>query len=302
LTISKVRNPVWWRNSILREVVLPMLYPKNKGTFVLREEWDNLIILDACRFDVFEEVIRDGGIKGDLQCRTSRGTTTEGFLRENFSKNEDDDDIVYVTANPYVTKLFNERFFRVIPVWKTAWNDASKTVLPEDVCSFAIEALSKYEGRRFVIHFIQPHRPFIGHPKETWAGKRRLGNPLVYAGTGDDHLARTDKALLRNLYKGNLIRAMPYDDELLRVLPGTTVVTADHGEALGDPMHRLLPIPVYGHPRGARIPGLVKVPWFISRSQRARVQNEASPGGPRTEMTRNDELLIGEKLKALGYD
>ena len=33
----------------------------NKGVHIMREDWDNLIILDACRYDMFEKV---NSIKG----------------------------------------------------------------------------------------------------------------------------------------------------------------------------------------------------------------------------------------------
>jgi len=56
---------------------------------------------------------------------------------------------------------------------------------------------------------------------------------------------------------------MPYVKKLVDILPGRTVVTADHGEAFGEKIHPLIPIRVYGYPSEIRIPTLVKVPWLI---------------------------------------
>jgi hypothetical protein len=40
------------------------------GVSVFKGDWDNLIILDACRYDIFAET---NTLSGDLSKRTSRG-------------------------------------------------------------------------------------------------------------------------------------------------------------------------------------------------------------------------------------
>ena len=67
----------------------------NRGTLVTKEKWDNLIILDSCRYDVFKQVIDEFDIRGKLGVRLSRGSTTHEFLRENFKG--DFKDIIYIT-------------------------------------------------------------------------------------------------------------------------------------------------------------------------------------------------------------
>jgi hypothetical protein len=54
----------------------------HKGSSVTEEEWDNLIILDGCRYDLFESV---NSISGDLESRTSAGTESAQFLRKNYT-------------------------------------------------------------------------------------------------------------------------------------------------------------------------------------------------------------------------
>ena len=47
----------------------------------MKEDWDNLIVLDACRYDMFKEI---NTIKGNLERGISRGSATSQFLIENF--------------------------------------------------------------------------------------------------------------------------------------------------------------------------------------------------------------------------
>ncbi|WP_152419375.1 hypothetical protein [Halobiforma nitratireducens] len=71
------------------------------GVDVMDKDWDNLILLDACRHDVFKEV---NDISGDLQSVVSKGSTSYEFMKENFSGKELHD-TVYVTGNGNTEKI-----------------------------------------------------------------------------------------------------------------------------------------------------------------------------------------------------
>lgn len=75
-----------------------------KGVNVLDEDWDNLIILDACRYDIFEEL---NHINGNLTQKKSRGCRTPEWIRGNFSCKELLD-TVYISANPQYSKLHQD--------------------------------------------------------------------------------------------------------------------------------------------------------------------------------------------------
>lgn len=51
-----------------------------EGTNVMSEDWDTLILLDACRYDMFAD---DASLDGRLESRISRGFTSEEFLDQN---------------------------------------------------------------------------------------------------------------------------------------------------------------------------------------------------------------------------
>ncbi|MFB6182582.1 MAG: hypothetical protein ABEI78_00815, partial [Candidatus Nanohaloarchaea archaeon] len=64
---------------------------------IFDRDWDNLIVLDACRQDLYEEV------NGETESRISAGSSTKDFIKDNFSEGELSD-IVYITANPHFHK------------------------------------------------------------------------------------------------------------------------------------------------------------------------------------------------------
>ena len=78
---------------VLNNLIFESRY--GRGTRVINEDWDTLILLDACRFDMFEETVE---MEGNLDYTISLGSTSEEFLTRNFSKGTFHD-TVYVNAN-----------------------------------------------------------------------------------------------------------------------------------------------------------------------------------------------------------
>ena len=118
---------------------------EKKGISVLDEEWDNLIILDACRYDYFKEAIKKSNLKGKLEYRISKGSDTHQWLITNFTQIYDD--ILYITANPQVNRWCKDNFPKIVSVWKIGWNRSRKnkeylnTFLPEITYKYAINSI-----------------------------------------------------------------------------------------------------------------------------------------------------------------
>ncbi|WP_139210777.1 sulfatase-like hydrolase/transferase [Natrinema salaciae] len=240
----------------------------NESSNVFAEDWDNLIILDGCRYDVLSET--DFVKKADdFTSRISSGSNSVEFLESNVNGNYLDD-VVWVSANPYVSD-HRESIFKVIDAWDEGWNDKCRTVLPETMVEYAKESAVEFPDKRLVVHFMQPHYPFIGPTAQ------ELPQHRTFTGEGqtnDDpkdiwkHLQNgaVDRSLVWKAYTESLQKTLPYVDDLVEELRGRTVITADHGNAFGE-RGSPIPISIYGHPPGLRNNALVRVPWVVFSSK-----------------------------------
>lgn len=245
----------------------------NPGESIFSEEWDQLIILDDCRFDVFKEEFEGRNLPGKLTWKPSLGSWTGEFLVRNFP-GEKYEDIVFITANPFVDKYLPGKFYKIISVWKTSWNEKYQTVPPRDVYRAAVKATKRYPNKRLVIHFLQPHHPYfvLNFRDKTMKvirdsieeGNLRM-DEVINEPINELYLSPIyGEFPLRKLvwaYKENLKIVVPYVEMLLHQLRGRSIVTADHGELFGEYVTKLFPIKVYGHGIG-RNPNLIKVPWW----------------------------------------
>jgi hypothetical protein len=179
---------------------------------VAKERWDYLIVLDACRYDFFESMYRDY-IQGILQKRISTGSSTGQWRDLNFPDYYDD--IVYVTANPHFCQdvevegyTAGEHFHKVYEVWRDGWKGG--LVLPELVTKAAVDIVGKHPGKRFIIHYLQPHTPYIilgddakGYEESHGPAGRRLIGEEDYT-----NAPKYKKEILKRLvklFKGNNI-------------------------------------------------------------------------------------------------
>lgn len=297
----------WWRKRFLTHIVARYysVFGGTAGTPVIDLDWDNLLILDACRYDLFEKVFRISSLPGDLSKRTSVDSATPGFLRKTFG-HKSFHDIVYVNANPYLDLLLDrEQFHAVESVWQDAWNEEEQTVMPNAVAQKAAALAEEYPDKRLIVHFLQPHYPFVGEHR---VGKRdvfairehALGNvdatqceptPFELLEQG-----KVSKDEVWRAYRSNLELVFPHVEFLLETLPGLTAVTADHGNALGERASPF-PIRVYGHPLGILVPALTDVPWLTYQNgPRKKILSEppVSEGQAVTDEVQN-------RLRSLGY-
>jgi hypothetical protein len=273
----------WWREKYRDKIFVKLISRKNKGTYILDEEWDHLIILDGCRYDIFKEL---NTIKGELEWRISRGSCTKDFLLENFKKYPDPQklkkklkEIVYVTGNPTVNLLLSEAFYKIFSTWDYGWDEKLCTVPPENIVKDALFAKEDNPGKKLIVHFVQPHCPFLGGEipienlrdsvRERALGKKDLPKPEEDIAIMQPSLliesGKLEKEIVWKAYIHNLQIVLPFVQKLIDHLSGKIVVTSDHGEIMGERVpHILYPFREYGHPCGLYIiENLVKVPWLI---------------------------------------
>ncbi|RDI69746.1 hypothetical protein [Halopelagius longus] len=285
----------------------------NDGIDVFSEDWDNLFILDACRYDMFRD---QHDLPGRLESRVSQGAHTSEFLEANVA-DRDLRDTVYVTASPMYYRKRDEldaEFHDVVNVWKEGgWHDTYRTVMPETVVEYAQTAAERYPNKRLLVHFLQPHYPFVGETGQKYFDLDDLA--FEWDAAFGDELGVSDEILWR-AFRENLDVALPHVERLMQSLPGKTVVSADHGQMIGD---RSRPVPnrEYGHPPGIYTTELTKVPWLVfengprktihhgaaegeAETDREASSEDISLGDGEEEETEADDL-VEDRLESLGY-
>jgi len=259
------RDRLWWKNRFIHYVIKKYYKIKgNDGCYVYSiDNWDNLLILDACRYDSFIKILNIKKCKYII----TRGTETPEFLKENFT-NKYFNDIVYVTANPWVDIICKKSFYKIISVWKYRWDEELGTVHPWDMVVEAIKARKKYPDKKLIVHFLQPHNPYLFNNiinRLSYDAQNPRKNPTGIILTKPFKAVERGIIPVNKLYEAyleNLKIVLIYAIYLARKLKGRTIITSDHGEAFGEKLHPLIPIRIYGHPSSVRIPVLVKVPWY----------------------------------------
>lgn len=297
-------DTMWWRGRIVDRINSPFqrkVFPGYDGaTRVMDADWDNLFVLDGCRADLFESTVDLD--RYDHYTRVlSLGSTTEEWTRNNFA-DERFGDTVYVTSNPYTTKTAGGSFHQLVNVWETAFDEESRTVHPEPLVEEALAARERYPEKRIVVHFMQPHYPFVGSNEFTGAGMNPEG--VMDGSIGGSRKLTAWRALERGevsaetvwrAYRDNLEYVLAPVEELVSDLGGKTVVTADHGNMIGE---RSFPVPIrlYGHPGGLRHDPLVSVPWaeVVVGERRTVTEDEVT-------LNKGDRSEIAERLRDLGY-
>lgn len=269
-----------------------------------------MLILDACRYDYFED---ENLIDGRLSKVISRGSHSGEFTEKNLT-GRDLSDIVYVTANPNISRINKETFYTVENCLRR-WNSEVGTVMPRDVVDATREVFQKYPNKRLIVHFMQPHQPYLGETADQINRKLDAhgydsspdGDVSVMDndslrdqwGMDDTWVALRDGVLsveeVRSAYRETLNIVLSHAKELLESLDGKSVITADHGEYLGEWKFPYLKRKV-GHP-WEFTPGLRFVPWLEIEGESRREIVAEEPIG----FERLDDEVIQERLRDFGY-
>lgn len=282
------------------------------GIEVMDQDWDYLIILDACRYDSFKKV---NNIGGELKKVISKGSHSLEFCEKNF-KGKKFHDTVYVTANGYGAQttegVFHELIFtddRQETSEVDILHSSSEGMAPETVYNSAQDAYETYPNKRLIVHFMQPHDPFYGPTAEELRKRVEedglkvisrdpkkieeydISNENVVSSlAGAAKKGYISHSELNEVYCENLDIVLEYVEKLSKLLIGKVVITADHGELLGE--HGIV-----GHPKYRYFKELREVPWLtIDSEERPNIISE-EPEGP----IATDDDAIEKRLKALGY-
>lgn len=312
ITESGLRTAVS-RASLYARIGLLHSYIEKKQTVLGRqaadfvaEDWDTLVLLDACRYDYFE---RENSLDGRLESRTSPGRTSMEFMLETFAGRKLHD-TVYVTSNPHIERLDDDIFHAVLkePLLD-GWDDERGTVPPEAVTDAAIAAAETYPNKRLIVHYMQPHVPYLGSTaKQVYPTDNRTGWEPISDTPNDRWRVSTEfkngnisAETVREMYRETLRIVLKDVERLLSTIDGKSVISADHGEFLGDRPHLLWPKAMFGHGNGRQYPRcatLCQVPWFVVEGEtRRQIRSEQ----PHSQSASLDGDTVTDRLRDLGY-
>jgi len=237
----KPKKPVFCNQSIMPKLV----------NSLLKRRRCCLIILDAARYDYFESEYHDF-LDGKLLRIYSPASNTPDWLKSIFY---DFYDVYYFSTGPFVNrsiKVFGyearKHFKRIIEVWKFGTSKKLNTVHPRTLNNVVLLMLSAHRINRLIVHYAQPHYPYIGGIKKI---DPRLPPTAIISAFLRHPMIIED---IRDAYRENLRLGLKYAAELSTQFNGEVIITADHGELLGE--YGILfhpPIPV---------PELREVPWL----------------------------------------
>lgn len=308
--ILEPRYAIKYCKNIAHDSVTNPLFEKilytiaEEPTNQLVQDWDVLIILDACRYDTFSEV---SDLPGELEFRISPASSTYHWLDKTVTGNEFYD-TVYVSANPR-THGYSNHFHEMIDVWDWGFDEDLKVAHPEKVSEATRNAIEKYPNKRIVAHFMQPHTPFIGEYARNNIGVGTGDQPARARAYGENvdpedwtietdllEQGETTYEQVMDGYRENLEIVLTEVESLMADLEGKIIVTSDHGELFGE-VAWPFPKKVYGHPGSLASVKLRKVPWLVyNNGERPQISSEDPQ-----QMDDIGDTKVSERLRYLGY-
>jgi|AntDeeMetagen134_2_1112570.scaffolds.fasta_scaffold00884_6 hypothetical protein len=274
---------------------------RRESLSVMDADWDTLVVLDACRVDLFEETVAADRFDAYRRVRSPASATSE-WMRYSFP--DEYGDTVYVAGSPMLARHAAGSFHRVEEVWRDGFDSELGTVPADHVTDAALDAHSAHPNKRQIVHYIQPHYPFVHDPDlQFWSWS---GTPELDSDHADDRARHVWEALEKGLadrdtvwaaYRRNLEYVMEHVTELLDGIDGRTVITADHGNLVGERLTPVVGPRAYGHPPCRRHPTLTTVPWATVDSAPRREITEDAVESHSTA----SESEVDERLRALGY-
>lgn len=267
------------------------------GTNVFERDWDVLIVLDACRADLFQSVVPETDLVEDVGTMRSVGSSSSEWLENTFPGHPETSRTVMVTGNTWTDRYVNaDSFASLDEVWKYSWDEDLGTVPAWAVTDRAISMARNHNPERLVAHYMQPHHPFVPDPLPVDVGMVRnsthsnQANPWVALRNGDITSERVWDA-----YEATLRYVLTAVETLVENIAGQVAITADHGNLFGE-------WGLYGHPMNTPLPEVLTVPWAETTGEDRRLYTpKLEPPEPlpvsRVYGAEGDQT----RLEALGY-
>ena len=264
----------------------------NYGEPIYESDWDLLIVLDACRTDLMADVVDEYDFV-DRETTYSVASSSAEWMTKNFDEAyaREVERTAYVTANPYSERLLDADDFAFLDeVWKTAWDDEVRTIPAEGVTAAAVAAARERDFDRLVVHYMQPHHPFVTNPMDKGLPRDEFSSTPWDNVWHKLRRGQVDRQVVWDAYADNLRYVLDQVAVLLENVDAErAVVTSDHANLMGE-------FGLYAHPDYVPIPTLKRVPWCVTSAE-----DTGSFDAGEAEGRRDLNMSVDEQLEHLGY-
>ncbi len=283
------------------------------GTNIFSRDWDALVILDACRLDALRELASEYPFLDTVDSMWSVGSATAEWTAKTFTSKYLDTiaETAYVSANWYTKTVLIDHVYPptddILPFdwsrwdvvdaayfaglegvwdWEDGYSERLHTIPAPYVTDRAIARGRTGRHDRLIVHYTQPHVPYVGRGHAATRELRDVElDPWPAFNRGE-----VSRSELWTLYLDNLRYVLDDVGVLLENLDAETVaITADHGEAFGE-------WGAYAHPLGFPHPSVKRVPWALTTASDTGTREPAAVGTH--DGTRVDQRQF---LEDLGY-
>lgn len=261
-------------------------------TSIWDQEWDLLIILDACRPEWIRQEAENYPHLEYVETIHSVGSHSKEFINATFNTKYADElsQTLYITGNHYANQIDRS----LLDGFETAhdyggWAYEAAAPPAHIITDLAISATRESSWDRCIVHYMQPHKPFLER------GNNRTEYNVIPWSIGYEpycRVLRGDLSVkdLHIAFRSNLRYVLFEVEILLKNIDASKVaITADHGQALGENG-------LWDHVIGVNHPSMRRVPWVETT---AKDQHTHSP--KEYERTDYDQATVQGNLEDLGY-
>lgn len=232
----------------------------NYGTNIFDRDWDLLVVLDACRYDLFATFVTQHSVYDHFDSveRTySIASQTVDWLDRTFEGADRSllAETLYVSDHDHIAMADSDLLYGGAPIPLTEQNSTGGVLRPESVTAEALRQFETSGAEKYIVHYIQPHAPFLHCAGKYDSTAYEGGSTLnVWNGIRD---GKYDREEVWRDYGQNLLLVLDHVETLIENFEGTVAVTSDHGNAMGE-------FGLYGHPGREAAPSIRGVPWAIA--------------------------------------
>ncbi|WP_159900215.1 hypothetical protein [Salinirussus salinus] len=265
-----------------------------EGTNVFDREWDLLIIIDGCDVGWVREIVPEQQLfnKDNVGSIISVGSGSDDWHEQTFARTPSEvlRRTAFITANPFMEAHKPPSLGFVEDVREWGWESDLGTVPAHKVTNAAIKVGRTTDFDRYVVHYMQPHAPFITRTNQNNREAVELSYPAKDCREPWYQVMRgeLESSKLHELYLDNLRYVLEEVNKLCQNFDAKeAIISADHGNGVGYNG-------LYGHPARVEIKSLREVPWA---SVQAADRQTIMPTIDRT----STNISRTEQLEALGY-